>query len=50
MARREMYVAMTRAQHELHLLGSGRSHFIRELKQIDGYEIIEEQGARMVAV
>ena len=31
MAQREMYVAMTRAQHELHLLGSGVAEYKYEL-------------------
>ncbi|MBD1848093.1 NERD domain-containing protein [Cyanobacteria bacterium FACHB-63] len=42
MARRQLYVAMTRAQDELHLLGSGSTRILQELQQSQSFEILQE--------
>ncbi len=42
LARRQLYVAMTRAQDELHLFGSGGTKILKELQQSQSFEIIEE--------
>jgi hypothetical protein len=46
MARRQLYVAMTRAQDELHLFGSGSTRILGELQQSQGFEVL--QGSPML--
>jgi hypothetical protein len=41
LARRQLYVAMTRAQEQLHLFGSGTTLILDELKQTQHFEVIE---------
>lgn len=42
LARRQLYVAMTRAQDELHLFGSGTAKVLEELQNGDGFEIVRK--------
>ena len=42
LARRELYVAMTRAQDELHLFGTGKTKILQELEQGEGFVIVKE--------
>jgi superfamily I DNA and RNA helicase len=42
LARRQLYVAMTRAQDELHLFGSGSTRILEELQQSQSCEIVNE--------
>jgi len=42
LARRQLYVAMTRAQDELHLFGSGNTKILQELQQGESFEIVQE--------
>lgn len=44
-ARRQLYVAMTRAQDELHLFASGQAFILDELQQGEGFEIMSYQAA-----
>jgi len=41
LARRQLYVAMTRAQDELHLFGSGNAMILKELLQCHSFEIVK---------
>lgn len=41
MARRQLYVSMTRAQDELHLFGSGSTRILKELQQGQSFEVIQ---------
>lgn len=41
LARRQLYVAMTRAQEQLYLFGSGNVPILNELKQSQHFEVIE---------
>jgi hypothetical protein len=43
--RRQLYVAMTRAQEELYILGSGQTPLIQELSQKKQFELIRSVGA-----
>lgn len=42
MARRQLYVSMTRAQDELHLFGSGDIKILKELQQSQSFEVLQE--------
>lgn len=42
MARRQLYVSMTRAQDELHLFGSGGTKILKELQQSQSFEVVQE--------
>lgn len=41
-ARRQLYVSMTRAQDELHLFGSGSTNILRKLQQSQGFEVVQK--------
>jgi superfamily I DNA and RNA helicase len=45
MARRQLYVSMTRAQDELHLFGAGSTRILKELQQSQSFEVVEESAA-----
>ena len=42
LARRQLYVAMTRAQEELHLFGSGNTKILEELQKGEGFEVVQK--------
>jgi superfamily I DNA and RNA helicase len=42
LARRQLYVAMTRAQDELHLFGSGKAAILNELRESQGLDVVYE--------
>lgn len=48
LARRQLYVAMTRAQDELHLFGSGNSAILDELEASQGFEVRRLRSARVM--
>lgn len=41
LARRQLYVAMTRAQDELHVFGSSEAYIINELKTSDLFQVVD---------
>lgn len=41
LARRQLYVAMTRAQEQLHLFGSGDAPILHELRQSQHFEVMD---------
>lgn len=41
LARRQLYVAMTRAQEQLHLFGSGNVPILDELRQSQHFEVVK---------
>ncbi|MEP0858094.1 hypothetical protein [Trichocoleus sp. DQ-U1] len=44
-ARRQLYVAMTRAQDELHLFGNGNATILNELQQSQKFEVVRDRAA-----
>jgi hypothetical protein len=48
MARRQLYVSMTRAQDELHLFGSGSTRILQELHQSQSFDVL--QGSTTMAL
>lgn len=44
LTRRQMYVAMTRAQEQLHIFGSGDVPILDELQQSQHFEVIDCEG------
>lgn len=44
LARRQLYVAMTRAQDELHLFASGNPPILDELEQSQAFDVVQEMG------
>jgi superfamily I DNA/RNA helicase len=46
-ARRQLYVAMTRAQDELHLFGHGNVAILDELQQSQSFEVVRARAASL---
>ena len=42
LSRRQLYVAMTRAQDQLHLFGAGNTKILEELQKEEGFEIVRK--------
>lgn len=50
MARRQLYVAMTRAQDELHLFGSGRTKILQELQQSHSFAVLQRSTTTTLSI